>query len=532
MRLARGHVLIGINDEALLAGARDIEAALREALHAHGLADEIEVIETGDLGAAGQGVVLSVYPDGVQYAGVGVEDVDEIVTEHLLKGRPVERLRLAARPIAPTGLTGKQPRIVLENCGVIDPESLEEAIASGAYEAMAKVIESGVLPADIVDVVKQSGLRGRGGAGFPTGLKWSFTAPGDRKYIVCNADEGEPGTFKDRLILEGDPHRLIEGMMLAGYAVSASAGYLYIRGEYQLSIDRMQTAIDAAREAGLLGEGIFGSDFTFDLEIKKGAGAYVCGEETSLIESIEGKRGYPRIKPPYPGAVGLWGKPTVVNNVETLANVPPIVLHGAQWYRGFGTEDCPGTKVYTILGHVENPGLIEVEMGTALRVIIDEYGGGVRGGKRFKGALIGGAAGAFVDEASLDVAMDFEGLKDYAAVLGSGAILVFDETVSMVDVLHGILHFFRHESCGQCAPCRLGTAQLVETIDRIASGAGSVEDLGLLRDIATMMRNTSLCPLGQSPILPIETVLGCFGDEFTERLTDGATAPSSRQGRN
>jgi len=526
MRLARGHVLIGINDEALLAGARDVEEALRKQLSDAGLGDEIQVIETGDLGLAGRGVMLTVHPDEVTYAEVTVADVTEIVNEHLLKGRPVERLRVAPR-IRSTGLVTEQPRVVLENCGLIDPESLEEAIAAGAYQALAKVLGEGIAPAAVIDEIKTSGLRGRGGAGFPTGLKWSFTAADEQVYIVCNADEGEPGTFKDRLILEGDPHRLIEGMMIAGYAVGASKGYVYIRGEYHLSIERMQGAIDAARDAGLLGDGIFDSEFSFELEIKKGAGAYVCGEETSLIESIEGKRGYPRIKPPYPGSVGLWGKPTVVNNVETLANVPPIVLHGADWYREYGTEACPGTKVYTILGHVENPGLIEVEMGTPLRTIINEYGGGVRDGKRFKGALIGGAAGAFVDETSLDVAMDFEGLKEYAAVLGSGAILVLDETVSMVGVLQGILRFFRHESCGQCAPCRVGTAQMVEIIDRIVSGSGCSEDLSLLREIATMMRDTSLCPLGQSPILPIETALHCFGNEIAGDLADGeALLPS------
>ena len=514
MRLARGHVLIGINEEALLSGARDVEAALRSALADVGLGEEIEVIETGDLGATGHGVALNVYPDGVMYAGVGVSDVAEIVSEHLLKGRPVERLRLAARPTTPTGLTRKQPRIVLDHCGVIDPESLEEAIAVGAYEAIAKVIEARISPARVIDEVKRSGLRGRGGAGFPTGLKWSFTSPGDEKYIVCNADEGEPGTFKDRLILEGDPHRLIEGMMLAGYAVGASKGTVYIRGEYTLSIERMQVAIDAAREAGLLGQGIFGSDFSFDVEIKKGAGAYVCGEETSLIESIEGKRGYPRLKPPYPGARGLWNKPTVVNNVETLANVPPIIVHGADWFRGFGTESSPGTKVYTILGQVAHPGLIEVEMGTSLRTIIDEFGGGVVGGKRFKGALIGGAAGAFVAESGLDVAMDYENLKECAAVLGSGAILVLGEDASVVELLQGILHFFRHESCGQCVPCRAGTPALAAIIDRIAEGRGSQEDLDQLVKVAETMQAASLCPLGQSAILPIRTALDSFPFDF------------------
>jgi len=517
MRLARGHVLIGINDETLLAGARDVETALRNALAKSDLAEEIEVVETGDLGGIGHGVVLSVYPDGVTYGGVSVSDVAEIVSEHLLKGRPVERLRLAVE--APTGQPRKQPRIVLQNCGVIDPHSLEQAIGVGAYSAMAKIIEHGVSPQGVIDLVKASGLRGRGGAGFPTGLKWSFTAKGEQVYIICNADEGEPGTFKDRLILEGDPHRLIEGMMIAGYAVNASKGYVYVRGEYALSIERMQTAIDAAREAGLLGERVLESDFAFDIEIKKGAGAYVCGEETSLIESIEGKRGYPRLKPPYPGAVGLWARPTVVNNVETLANVPPIILNGAEWFRSYGTEKCPGTKVYTILGHVEKPGLVEAEMGTSLKTIIEDHGGGVKGGKAFKGALIGGAAGAFVCPDCLDKPMDFDGLQELSAVLGSGAILVFCEDASIVEMLDGILAFFKHESCGQCAPCRGGTQALKTIMGRIRDGHGDKRDLERMVEIATTMQATSLCPLGQSVILPITSALQHFRAEFEARIS-------------
>ena len=519
MRLARGHVLIGINEEALLAGARDVEAALRDALKENGLLEEIEVIETGDLGATGRGVVLSVYPDGILYAGVRIDDVVEIVSEHLLKGRSVERLRLPATPTTPTGLTGKQPRIVLENCGMINPESLEEAVAVGAYEAIAGIIEKETTPAEVIEEVKRSGLRGRGGAGFPTGLKWSFTAPGEQKYVVCNADEGEPGTFKDRLILEGDPHRLIEGIMLAGYAIGASKGYVYIRGEYHLSIERMQTAIDAAREVGLLGERIFGSDFSFDIEIKKGAGAYICGEETSLIESIEGKRGYPRLKPPYPGVVGLWSNPTVVNNVETLANVPPILKNGADWFRGYGTVTCPGTKVYTILGHIAYPGLVEAEMGTTLRTIIDTFGGGVNDGKAFKGALIGGAAGAFVCADCLDKPMDFDGLQELSAVLGSGAILVLNEDASIVEMLDGILAFFKHESCGQCAPCRAGTLALKTIMGRVRAGEGQPGDLDRMIAIATAMQAASLCPLGQSVILPIQSALQHFRSEFEARLS-------------
>jgi NADH:ubiquinone oxidoreductase subunit F (NADH-binding)/NADH:ubiquinone oxidoreductase subunit E len=428
-----------------------------------------------------------------------------------------------------TMATAEKPRIVLQNCGAVDPNSLDEAVSAGAYRAMGKVVDEGIRPDMVIDEVKRSGLRGRGGAGFPTGLKWSYTAKDEQVYVVCNADEGEPGTFKDRLILEGDPHRLIEGMMLAGYAVGATMGYVYIRGEYALSIERMQTAIGAAREAGLLGEGILDSSFSFDIEIRKGAGSYVCGEETALIESIEGKRGFPRIKPPYPGAVGVWDRPTVVNNVETLANVPPIVLNGADWFRSFGTDSSPGTKVFLILGDVESPGLIEAEMGTSLRTIIEEYGGGVRGGKRFKAALLGGAAGAFVDEAALDVAMDFDSLAEHDAVLGSGAVLVLGEEASVVELLWGILRFFEHESCGQCVPCRLGTARLAEIVGRIASGDGSADDIELLHQVATVMRDTSLCPLGQSPILPIETALDRFGDEFAKRFADGATAPAAEQ---
>jgi NADH:ubiquinone oxidoreductase subunit F (NADH-binding) len=423
-----------------------------------------------------------------------------------------------------SGTGGRETRIVLENCGRIDPESLEQAVAAGAYKAITMMLQKATPPAEITAEVKRSGLRGRGGAGFPTGIKWAFTASGDVKYIVCNADEGEPGTFKDRLILEGDPHRVLEGMILAGYAVGASKGYVYIRGEYGLSIRRVQRAIDDARRAGYLGERVLGSSFAFDIEVKKGAGAYVCGDETALIESIEGKRGYPRIKPPYPGSVGLWGRPTVVNNVETLANVPPIVLRGADWYRSFGTEKSPGTKVYTILGHVRNPGAVEVEMGTPLRSLIETFGGGVRDGNRFKGALIGGAAGAFVDADALDVAMDFEALNERSAVLGSGAVLVFDDSVSMVDVLKEVLRFFRHETCGQCAPCRLGTVRLVEIVDRIADGYGTREDAELLRAVATMMRDTSLCPLGQSPIVPIATALDRFGKDFAARIAQGAPA--------
>jgi len=521
MKIARSLVLIGIEEDSLLAGAREVEQAFSKAIEEQGLAQEVRVAETGNLGIIGRGVVAVIYPEGVTYVGVTEADVPEIVSEHLLKGRPVKRLQVCLPPcfdseMEDIGLMRNQQRIVLKNCGIIDPENLEEAIAVGAYEAVAEVIEEKLSPQHVVQSVTDSGLRGRGGAGFPTGKKWSFTAPGEEKYIVCNADEGEPGTCKDRLILEGDPHRLIEGMILAGYAIGAKKGYIYIRGEYDLAIGRMTRAIEHARENDLLGEHILGSDISFDIEITKGAGAYVCGEETALIESIEGKRGYPRLKPPYPGAVGLHGKPTVVNNVETLANIAPIIINGSDWFRSFGTKTCPGTKVYTILGHVAAPGLIEVEMGTPLRDIIYKYAGGLRDGKEFKAALIGGAAGDFVDEKGLDVAMDYDSLRDYSAVLGSGAILVLNEDASIVELLQGILHFFAHESCGQCATCRSGTGRLVDILDRFCSDAGSEKDLDLLLRVARLMQDASFCPLGQSPVIPIESALRAFKQEFLD----------------
>ena len=408
-----------------------------------------------------------------------------------------------------------EPRIVLSNCGAIDPESLDEARAAGAYEALCKVVTERISPHAVVDEVTRSGLRGRGGAGFPTGRKWSLTAKGDEKYLICNADEGEPGTFKDRLILEGDPHELIEGMILAGYAIGATSGFVYIRGEYTLSIERMTRAIGQARAAGFLGDRVLGSDIRFDIEVKRGAGAYVCGDETALIESMEGKRGFPRLKPPYPGVVGLWGRPTVVNNVETLANVPAIVRHGADWFRSFGTPTSPGTKIFLILGDVERPGAVEAEMGIPLRELVDRHGGGVRGGKRFKGALLGGAAGTFVSSRELDIAMDFDTLKAQAgAVLGSGSVLVMDENASVPRLLEEVLEFFKHESCGQCTPCRAGTPALVAILHRALTTERRGEDLDQLVSLARAMRDSSLCPLGQSPILPIESAIRHFRDEL------------------
>jgi NADH:ubiquinone oxidoreductase subunit F (NADH-binding)/(2Fe-2S) ferredoxin len=525
MNLVRNHVLISIDAGTVMAGARAVEKALVDEIAKQGLADEIAVLETGSVGTVGQGVVIVVYPEGVYYANVTPQDAPELVEEHLLKGRPVKRLMLAEAPKKNVikkeraGLLKEQPRIVLRNCGVIDPEKIDEYIGEGGYLAIGNALAS-MKPEDVIDEIKKSGLAGRGGASFSTGMKWDFArrATGDIKYIICNADEGEPGTFKDRLILEGDPHKLIEGMLLAGYAVGASQGFVYIRGEYALSIERLEKAIAQARDYGILGVNIMDSAFSFDIFVMKGAGAYVCGEETALIESLEGKRGHPRNKPPYPVTEGLWGKPTVVNNVETLANVSEIIKNGASWFKGYGTEKCPGTKVYTIIGNVATPGLIEAEMGTTLRDIIYEYAGGIKGGKKFKGALVGGAAGAFLGPDMLDVQMDFVNLKDYAAVLGSGAILVMDENADMVDMLQSVLHFFKHESCGHCVPCRLGTAQLVKIIDRIVVSKGSKEDVSKLLKISDVMRDASFCPLGQSLYLPISSSLKYFRDEIDARI--------------
>jgi len=525
MSLARAHVLVGVDDEARLAGVEGVLAALRKAVADLNLSNEVQVVETGSLGVSGHGVVVAVQPDGVYYAGVTPADAAAIAEEHLLKGRPVARLQLpTTAPVArPAEVLSRQKRVVLSNCGAIDPEKIEEYIAMGGYEALGKAVTE-MSPDEVIDVVKRSGLRGRGGAGFPTGIKWSAvrTASDPERYVVCNADEGEPGTFKDRLILEGDPHKLLEAMAIAGYAVGAHVGIIYIRGEYQLSIARTERAIRDAEALGILGDRVFDTDFAFRAEVRPGAGAYICGEETALIESLEGKRGWPRIKPPYPVTCGLWAKPTVVNNVETLANVPDIVRHGPEWYRSFGTRTCPGTKVYTILGHVRYPGLVEVEMGTPLRVLVHELGGGLLPGRTLKGVLIGGAAGAFLPPRELDVRLDFDSLAERAAALGSGAVLVMDESACMVDMLSSVLRFFRHESCGQCAPCRSGTDVLVRLISALQTDTANRRTLDQIVQIVDAMRAASLCPLGQSVALPVHSALAAFGEEFTSHLRGGS----------
>jgi len=518
MKYYRMHILIGMDDNAVKAGAEKVESALRQELIRAELQDEVNVLKTGPLGFFGKGVCMTVYPDNVNYENVTLEDVADFVQEHCLKGRPLKRLVFEEHYSRDVKFNYDR-RIVLDHSGLINPELIDEYIGMGGYEAWEKALTQ-MTPVQIVEEVKKSGLRGRGGAGFPTGIKWSFTAPIEaaQKYVVINADEGEPGTFKDRLIMEGDPHKLLEGIMIACRAVGATKAYIYIRGEYKLCIERLRIAIAQATEYGILGKDIFGSGFDLTIDIKIGAGAYVCGEETALIESLEGNRGNPRWKPPFPGVKGLWQCPTVVNNVETIANVPFIIRNGADAYRQYGTENCTGTKVYTIMGDVSFPGLCEVDMGSTMREIITNHAGGMRQGIKFKAALVGGAAGVFLSDSLLDVKMDFVNLQEYAAVLGSGAILVMNENASIIDMLWSILRFFRHESCGKCSPCRIGCHKLYTLISKIRRGEGSLEDLDQMMLIADTMKNTAFCALGQSPIMPIKSALDNFKDEFLHIL--------------
>ncbi len=522
----RNHVLIAMDAHTIAQGARSVRDALNRELEMASLSNEVKVVETGSLGIYNKGVVLVTFPDGVYYAGVKVEDVSEIISEHFIKGRPVERLRYTdiptpekAKETGEIPRFGKQVRVVLKNAGVIDPESIDEYIARDGYEALGKALTE-MTPEQVIEEVKKSGMQGRGGAFFPTGLKWSFAAAEDKpeKYIVCNADEGEPGTFKDRLILEGDPHSIIEAMALAGYAVGASTGYVYIRGEYKMSIDRLNRAISQARENGLLGENLFGTDFSFDLQVREGAGAYICGEETALIESIEGKRGEPRDKPPFPPSEGLWGQPTIVNNVETLANVPQIILQGADWFRSVGTEKSPGTKVFTMVGNINNPGLIEVPMGITLREIIYDIGHGIPKGKGFKLAQMGGTTGGILTEEHLDLPMTVETLREIGAGLGSGALLVVDDTQDVVDLVANFVEFFDHESCGKCTMCREGNGRLLELLERINDGKGKVEDLDLMQELAETMMKGAFCGLGQAAPIPILGCLKYFRDDFVKKI--------------
>jgi NADH:ubiquinone oxidoreductase subunit F (NADH-binding)/(2Fe-2S) ferredoxin/Pyruvate/2-oxoacid:ferredoxin oxidoreductase delta subunit len=499
--------------------SRAIYERLVEGVRAHGLADRVQVVRTGCFGFCAQGPVVKVLPDESFYVKVQPTDADEIVAEHLVKGRPVRRL-LYSGPAPAAAVTEipfyqKQLRIVLRNCGLIDPENVHEYIARDGYAALARVLTE-MTPEDVIEELRRSGLRGRGGAGYPTWKKWSFTkvVEADVKYVICNADEGDPGAYMDRSTLEGDPHSILEAMAIAGYAVGAHQGYIYVRAEYPLAIHRLDIAIRQARELGLLGRDILGRGFDFDIDIRLGAGAFVCGEETALIASIEGKRGMPVPRPPYPAVRGLWGRPTVINNVETLANVPVIILKGGDWFASIGTETSKGTKVFALTGKVNNSGLIEVPMGITLREIIFDIGGGIQGGKRFKAVQTGGPSGGLIPEQFLDTPIDYESLAKLGSIMGSGGMIVMDEDDCIVDVNKFYLEFTVDESCGKCAPCRIGGRTMYNLLTKIAEGRGTVADIEQIQTVATAMQKASLCGLGQTAPNPVLSGLRYFGDEY------------------
>lgn len=528
MQHVRAHVLICGGTGCTASGTPKVEAALREELAKKGLDKEVMVVQTGCHGFCEMGPLVIVYPEGTFYVRVQAEDIPELVDSHLYKGRIVQRL-LYKEPVSHEKIPNyndlsfykKQMRMVLANCGHINPEVIEEYVAVGGYEALAKALTQ-MKPEEVVAEVKKSGLRGRGGGGFPTGMKWEFTknAAGDKKYVVCNADEGDPGAFMDRSVLEGDPHRVIEGMAICGYAIGADEGYLYVRAEYPLAIKRLRIAIDQAEKMGLLGDDIFGSGFKFHLKIKEGAGAFVCGEETALLASIEGKRGMPRPRPPFPAIAGLWGKPTNINNVETFANVPQIITQGADWYASIGTERSKGTKVFALTGRINHTGLAEVPMGITMREIIFDIGGGIPGGKKFKAVQIGGPSGGCLPESLLDLSIDYDSLIQAGAMMGSGGLVVMDETTCMVDLAKFFLTFTQAESCGKCTPCREGTKRMLEILTRITEGKGTEADITLLESMAKNIKAASLCGLGQTAPNPVLSTLRYFRDEYEAHIKE------------
>ena len=528
MQHIRAHVLICGGTGCKSAGSKEVQLAFSRAIEAKGLSDEVMVVETGCHGFCEHGPLVIVYPEGTFYCQVKAEDVEEIVDSHLFKGRIVERL-LYHEPLTHESIPNyseinfykKQHRLVLENCGAINPEQIEEYIAVGGYEALAKAVTT-MSPEDVIEEIKKSGLRGRGGGGFPTGMKWQFAkaSVSDKKYVICNADEGDPGAFMDRSVLEGDPHKILEGMAVCGYAIGADEGYIYVRAEYPLAIKRLRIAIEQAEAMGLLGENIFGSGFSFKLHIKEGAGAFVCGEETALMASIEGKRGMPRPRPPFPAVAGLWGKPTNINNVETFGNVAAIITNGADWYAGFGTEKSKGTKVFALTGKINNTGLAEVPMGITMREIIYDIGGGINGGKKFKAVQIGGPSGGCLPESMLDLSIDYDSLTAAGAMMGSGGLVVMDEDTCMVDVAKFFLNFTQSESCGKCTPCREGTKRMLEVLTRITEGQGREGDIELLEELARNIKETALCGLGQTAPNPVLSTLKYFRHEYEAHIKE------------
>mgnify|MGYP000904267364 CR=1 FL=1 len=527
MKTYRSLVLVSSDERSIELGAQDVFQSIQHEVRRLGLESEISVTMVGDVGRHDAIPMVIIYPEAVVYGPIKTEDVPYLVEEHLYKGRIAAGLQASQRELsgriawisARKGTLPAEKRVVLDRAGIIDPDNIEEYILHDGYQALGKALGE-MKPADVIDTVKKSGLRGRGGAGFPTGIKWSFVArtPGDQKYIVCNADESEPGTFKDRLIIEGDPHAILEAMAIAGYAVGATEGYIYVRGEYALAQNRLRNAIQQAEEFGFLGKNIFGSGFDFKVHIHSGAGAYVCGEETALLESIEGRRGEPRNRPPYPTTSGLWGMPTVVNNVETLANIPPIIQHGAEWYRSIGTPSSPGTKVYTILGHVNVTGLIEVPMGITLREVIAIYGKGMSNNSSFKLAQTGGSSGSVIPASLQDTPMDFDSFAKAGVALGSGALLICNEDTCVVDLAKALLQFFRRESCGKCNPCRIGTERTYAILDSISQGKGTLKDLDDLKLLSEQMTTLSNCGLGQTAGTPLRDILNYFRAEVEAHI--------------
>ena len=528
MQIYRSHILVCGGTGCVSGGSRDVIDEFHKELEQRKLDKEVLVVHTGCHGMCELGPIVVVYPEGTFYCRVQKTDVAELVSEHIYKGRPVARLMYSgseAMPVVPhykeIPFYSKQDRIALANCGYINPDNIDEYIARHGYEGLGKVL-SGMTPAQVIDEMKASGLRGRGGAGFPTGLKWSFCAAskGAKKYVICNADEGDPGAFMDRSILEGDPHCVIEGMMIGAYAMGSDEGYIYCRAEYPLAIKRLRTAIAQAEEYGLLGKNIMGTDFSFTIHIKEGAGAFVCGEETALMASIEGRRGMPRPRPPFPANSGLWEKPSNINNVETWANVPRIMVNGAEWYASKGTDKSKGTKVFALTGKVKHTGLVEVPMGITLREIIFDIGGGILNDRKFKAVQIGGPSGGCLTADHLDAKVSYESLTALGAIMGSGGLVVMDETTCMVDVAKFFLTFVQKESCGKCPFCRIGTKRMLEILERITAGEGKMEDLDTLEQLAHMVRTGSLCGLGQTAPNPVLTTLKYFRDEYVAHIRD------------
>ena len=525
----RSHVLVCGGTGCTSSGSPQIMEALKHEIKRQGLEEEVAVVETGCHGLCALGPIMIVYPDATFYSMVQPADIPEIVSEHLLKGRVVTRL-LYQETVSPTGgvkalsdtdFYKKQHRIALRNCGVINPENIEEYIGTGGYAALGKVLTE-MTPDDVIQTLLASGLRGRGGAGFPTGLKWKLCKQNDadQKYVCCNADEGDPGAFMDRSVLEGDPHAVLEAMAIAGYAIGASQGYIYVRAEYPIAVERLKIAIKQAREMELLGKNIFGSGFDFDIDLRLGAGAFVCGEETALMTSIEGKRGEPRPRPPFPAQKGLFGKPSILNNVETYANIPQIILNGPEWFASMGTEKSKGTKVFALGGKIHNTGLVEVPMGTTLRTVIEEIGGGIPNGKKFKAAQTGGPSGGCIPAEHFDVPIDYDNLIAIGSMMGSGGLIVMDEDDCMVDIAKFFLEFTVEESCGKCTACRIGTKRMLEILTKITKGQATMEDLDKLEELCYYVKSNSLCGLGQTAPNPVLSTLRYFRDEYEAHIKE------------